>query len=111
MNVSAIVKICLVMMFCTCSAYAERERDVIDKLSSETVNEEFRKTQFELDRIIRYSTSDTANPPTDAELDSAFGTPNKGFLAVLDDDGGGTAVYLIFSDGTSWFHQLMTKAV
>jgi len=56
----------------------------------------------------------TANPPTDAQLDTAFGTPatvGDGFVGVLDDAGAGTAVYLCVSDGTNWWHALLTKAV
>lgn len=62
----------------------------------------------------KISTADVTNPPTDAELDSAFGTPSTvgaGFTALLDDNGAGTAVYLVGSDGTNWWHLLMTKAV
>jgi len=52
--------------------------------------------------------------PTDAELDSAFGTPGAvgaGFLALLDDNGAGSAVYVVASDGTNWWQCAMTKAV
>ncbi len=61
----------------------------------------------------KHSTADVTNPPTDAELDSAFGTPSTvgaGFTATLDDNGAGTAMYLVASDGTNWWHTLMTKA-
>jgi hypothetical protein len=60
------------------------------------------------------SDANTANPPTDAQLDAAFGTPaavGDGYLALLDDAGTGNAVYLVASDGTNWWHLLMTKAV
>jgi hypothetical protein len=59
------------------------------------------------------STDNTANPPTDAELDTAFGTPaavGSGFLAILDDNGAGNNVYLIVSDGSNWWHVALTKA-
>ena len=52
--------------------------------------------------------------PTDAELDTAFGTPaaqGAGYVGVLDDNGAGTAVFLCASDGTNWWHSAMTKAV
>ncbi len=61
----------------------------------------------------KHSTANVTNPPTDAELDSAFGTPatvGAGFTATLDDAGGGTAMYVVASDGTNWWHTLMTKA-
>ena len=62
----------------------------------------------------KISVANVSSPPTDAELDSEFGTPatvGPGFTAILDDNGAGTAVYLIASDGTNWWHQSMTKAV
>ena len=63
---------------------------------------------------IKLSTADVSNPPTDAELDSEFGTPatvGAGYLALLDDNAGGANVYLVISDGTNWWHQALTKAV
>ncbi len=64
--------------------------------------------------IIPTSSADVSNPPTDAELDSAFGTPatvGNGFTALLDDAGGDTNVYAVYSNGTSWFYTTLTKAV
>lgn len=58
--------------------------------------------------------SDVSNPPTDAELDSAFGTPatvGSGFTAFVDDNNADTAVYFVFTNGTSWWYTAMTKAV
>ena len=62
---------------------------------------------------IPLSIADTSNPPTDAELDTAFGTPatvGSGYLAFLDDAGGDANFYLIGSNGTSWWHVALTKA-
>lgn len=59
------------------------------------------------------STANTANPPTDAELDSAFGAPatlGTGFVGILNDNNGGTAEYLCWADGTNWFYATGTKA-
>lgn len=64
--------------------------------------------------ITKVATDDTANPPAESELITAFGTAatvGAGFVALLDDAGAGTAVYLVASDGTNWWHALMTKAV
>lgn len=55
--------------------------------------------------VTKHSTVDVSNPPTDAELDSAFGTPaavGAGFLAGIDDNGGGVNVYLVYSTGAVW---------
>jgi hypothetical protein len=63
--------------------------------------------------VIRVSTANTSNPPTDAELDTEFGTPatvGAGFMALLDDNGGGANVYLVLSDGTNWWYQALAKA-
>lgn len=60
------------------------------------------------------STDDVSSPPTDAELDSAFGTPatvGTGFIGVVDDAGAGSAFYVCCSDGTNWWYSAMTKAV
>ncbi len=62
---------------------------------------------------LKVSVNNTASPPTDAQLDTAFGIPSTvgaGFTAVLDDNGAGNNVYLIVSDGTNWWHAAMTKA-
>lgn len=56
----------------------------------------------------------TANPPTDAQLNTAFGTPESvgdGFIGILDDNGAGTAVYLCVSRNADWWYTLLTKAV
>ena len=64
--------------------------------------------------LIRVSTANTSNPPTDAELDGELGTPaavGAGFMALLNDNGGGANVYLVLSDGTNWWYEALTKAV
>lgn len=63
---------------------------------------------------IHRSVANVSNPPTDAELDSTFGSPaevGSGFTVLLDDGGGGTNEYLVISDGTSWWYQTLTKAI
>jgi len=61
-----------------------------------------------------YSTANVANPPTDAELDSAFGAPSvneRGRMWLLNDAGAGTNEYLATTDGTNWLYATLTKAV
>lgn len=61
---------------------------------------------------IRTSTANVSNPPTGAELDGEFGTPatvGAGFLALLDDNGEDANVYLVLSNGTSWWYAALTK--
>jgi hypothetical protein len=46
------------------------------------------------------------NPPTDAELDAASGTPAEvgaGFVRLIDDSAAGAAFYLVASDGANWW--------
>lgn len=65
-------------------------------------------------KLIPVDTSDVTNPPTDAELDSAFGTPatvGAGFMRFLDDNGAGSNFYMVASDGTNWWIFTGTKAV
>lgn len=62
---------------------------------------------------VAVATDDVTNPPTDAELDTAFGTPaavGAGMIGVLDDNGAGTNCYLVWSDGTNWWYAAGTKA-
>lgn len=62
----------------------------------------------------KVSTANVSNPPTDAELDSAFGTPatvGSGFVAIVNDNNAGTDEYMVWSDGTNWFYATGTKAV
>lgn len=64
---------------------------------------------------VKKSVANVSTPPTDAELDSAFGDPTvvgSGFVGVLDDADGGTAVYWVYTTGTAgeWFYVLGTKA-
>lgn len=59
------------------------------------------------------STANTANPPTNAELISAFGaaaTVGAGFTALLDDNNGHAAEYIIWSDGTKYWYAAGTAA-
>lgn len=60
-----------------------------------------------------YSDDNVTNPPTDAELDTAFGEPadvGAGFVGVLDDAGAGANVWLVASDGANWWYVAMTQA-
>jgi len=60
------------------------------------------------------STDNVSNPPTDAELDSAFDTPANlptNFIGLVDDNGAGTNMWLVVADGSAWWYVAMTKAV
>jgi len=55
-----------------------------------------------------YDTSNVSDPPTDANLDAAFGTPatlGGGFIGIVDDLGNEAAgdVWLVFTTATKWW--------
>lgn len=56
--------------------------------------------------ITKYATTDTANPPTQTELVTAFGAANQGagLIGILNDAGGGANEYICWSDGTNWWY-------
>ena len=63
----------------------------------------------------KYAVDDVADPPTDAQLDTAFGDPTtvgSGFVGILDDNDGGTDCYICWTTGTAgeWFYTKGTKA-
>jgi len=52
-----------------------------------------------------YSDVDVSDLPLDAEIDAIWGSPaavGEGFLGIIDDNGAGTTVWLVTSDGTNW---------
>lgn len=56
---------------------------------------------------------DVSNPPTDAELDTAFGSAAdlyNGFIGLVDDNGAGTTVWLCTVVNDSWFYEQLTLA-
>lgn len=58
--------------------------------------------------------TNVSNPPTDAELDAAFGTPatvGAGYTVIIDDNGAGSNFYECISDGSNWWISTFTKAV
>ena len=61
---------------------------------------------------LTYSDASTSSPPTDAQLDAAFGLPSGlgPFVAILDIGGAGSTVYLVMSDGAFWWYEQLTKA-
>lgn len=63
---------------------------------------------------VALSNDDVSDPPTDAQLDSAFGTPSmigNGFVGVLDDAGAGTKVWLCVAKNSRWWYEELTAAV
>jgi hypothetical protein len=71
-------------------------------------------TKLQIDGIIRITmdTTDVSDPPTTTELNSAIGaagTVGDGTLALLDDNNGGTDVYLLTTDGSDWYYLQFLK--
>lgn len=60
------------------------------------------------------STLNVSNPPTDAELDAGFGAPATlpvNFGAIIDDNGAGANLWLVYAVGTKWGYTALTIAV
>jgi hypothetical protein len=63
--------------------------------------------------ITTQSVANYSDPPTDAELDAAFGTPatlGRGFIALLDDNDADTDGYIVWTTDASWYYIKATKA-
>jgi len=60
---------------------------------------------------LQISTANVSNPPTDAELTEAFGTPRNGFMALVDDAGAGTTVWKVWRAADAWWYEELTEAV
>lgn len=60
-------------------------------------------------------TTNVSDPPTDAELDSAFGQPADlpdGFVGVVNDNNAGINIWIVrVIGGFWWYHPKLTKAV
>ena len=60
------------------------------------------------------STDNVTDPPTDGELDTAFGTPasvGDGFISLVDDNDAGTKVWLCVALNSKWWYEELTEAV
>lgn len=60
------------------------------------------------------SVANVGNPPTDAQLDSAFGTPTAvgdGFIGMIDDADGGANYWLCCTVNGAWAYVALTLAV
>lgn len=65
-------------------------------------------------RTIQSVANVTEAAPTDAELDSAFGTPatlGRGFLATIDDNDADLASILVWTTDASCYHVVGTKSI
>lgn len=87
-----------------------------DQILLETDGNVYMSGNLVIEKSITFEVDNTnvSNPPTDAELDSAYGTPatvGAGWTTYLDDNGAGTNFYQVVSDGTNWWTNTFTKAV
>ena len=58
-----------------------------------------------------FSDDNTANPPTQAQLVTAFGVAadrGAGYIGILDDNAGNANVYLAASNGVRWWYVALT---
>lgn len=68
----------------------------------------------EVEAYARPSGNNVSNPPTDAQLDTAFGQPADlrwGFMGLVDDNDADATVWLVATNGTSWWYEQLTKAL
>jgi len=59
---------------------------------------------------LQISTANVSDPPTDAELTTAFGTPRNGYMALVDDADAGTVVWKVWRAADAWWYEELTKA-
>lgn len=65
-------------------------------------------------KAVVYATFDSTNPPTETELEAAFGSPaahGTNFLGLLNDAATGLSEYIVMCDGTSFAYQALTKPI
>lgn len=58
--------------------------------------------------ILNVSTASVSNPPTNAELDTAFGDAADlpdGFTAIVNSGGGGLLYWLVSTVGNAWLYE------
>jgi hypothetical protein len=60
--------------------------------------------------IVPISEDNVSNPPTDSELDDAFGAQPDGFSALVDDAGAGSTVWRVYRVASAWWYEELTKA-
>lgn len=63
---------------------------------------------------VSVSTANVSNPPTDAELDTAFGQPatlGPGFLGFVDDNNAQANFWFVATCSSRWIYVAMTMAV
>ena len=61
--------------------------------------------------VTQVSTDDVADPPTQAQMVTAFGaaaTKGAGWMGVINDAGGGANIFHVISDGSNYFYQKYT---
>lgn len=75
---------------------------IIDKME--------RQEAMENGVTVLVSVDNTANPPTLAQIQTAFGEQSTGFVGLINDAGAGVNEYLCWHDGTNWFYVTGTKA-
>jgi hypothetical protein len=62
--------------------------------------------------MTKVAVTDVASPPTQANMDSAFGDSaagNSGMVALINDNNADTAMWLCASNGANWWYVAMTK--
>jgi len=74
------------------------------------VEREIQDLRTHEDFSVTLSEDNVSNPPTDAQLDSAFGTVFDGFVGLVY-DGAGTTVWLCVYLASAWWTVELTEAL
>lgn len=85
----------------------ERNAAMVERLSTDFVRHKDHA-------IVKVSTTNVSNPPTDAELDAAFGSPADlpdGYMRLIDDNGSGSNFWGVATVNGVWCYWALTKAV
>ena len=87
-----------------CAAMVREDGTNVERVSPDVVS---------TGAVLPQSVANVSSPPTDAELDAAFGEPatlGRGFVATVDDNDGDTTFWLVMTSDASWYHVQMTKS-
>jgi hypothetical protein len=63
-----------------------------------------------MEELPRVNAQVTDGTPTAAELTAGIGAQPDGYACILDDNGAGTAVYLVVRKAGTWWYEALTAA-
>ena len=87
----------------------------VDRSSGSKATTNLEQVGLDVGVILPYSIDNVSNPPTEAQLDAAFGTNPAGWFSAVVDSGGAGQVWLVMrsvsnADGFRWWYEALTRA-